>query len=263
MVKLISLDVDGTLLTPEWTITAATKTAIAKARAAGIRVVINTGRDVYEAAWFARETGCDMLNASAGGTLVSNGEQAIRRWDVPEPAARQALELVLGWEGVDLLIFTGHQTLVRPASKLFTREHYPFPAFHENAVIAGDPLGYMAEHNLSLTKIHGELDPSRYPLDKLSALPGVTLTTSSDHDFELLAGGADKGRALALIAQQYGIPLDQCAAVGDSENDLPAFQAVGTPIAMGNATQMVKDAAARVAPSNGEDGVSWAILSCL
>ena len=61
----------------------------------------------------------------------------------------------------------------------------------------------------------------------------------------------------------YGVPLDQCAAVGDSDNDLAMLRAVGTPIAMGNASPAVKETACRVAPSNGEEGVAAAILSCL
>lgn len=67
MIKLISLDLDGTLLDPKGRVTDASKVAIARARAAGLRVVINTGRDCHEAAWFAREAGCDTLNASTGG----------------------------------------------------------------------------------------------------------------------------------------------------------------------------------------------------
>ena len=57
MIKLISLDLDGTLLDPKGRVTDASRAAIAEARAAGLRVVINTGRDCHEAAWFARETG--------------------------------------------------------------------------------------------------------------------------------------------------------------------------------------------------------------
>lgn len=263
MVKLISLDLDGTLLDPKGQITAASREAIAKARAAGIRVVINTGRDCHEAAWFAREAGCDTLNASAGGALVSDGEQTVRRWDVPEPSARRALELVLGWEDVGLLIFAGEQSLVRTSDKVFMEENYPFPTFHKYAVVTDDPLGYMAEHRLPLTKIHGELDPSRYPVEELRAIENVFVTTSSTHDFELVPAGVNKGRALALIATLYGIPMDQCAAVGDSANDLEILQAVGTPIVMGNAPQNVKAIAARIAPSNFEEGAAWAILSCL
>lgn len=51
--------------------------------------------------------------------------------------------------------------------------------------------------------------------------------------------------------------------MGDSDNDLSMLKAVGTPIAMGNASQAVKEAAARVAPSNDQEGVAWAIRSCL
>lgn len=262
MIKLISLDLDGTLLDPKGRVTDASKAAIAKARAAGLRVVINTGRDCHEAAWFAREAGCDTLNASTGGGMVSDGEQVLRQWDVPEPSGRRAVELCLGW-GFDLMIFAGERTLVSSAYKKYLDRYYPFPAFHAHAVVTNDPLGYMAEHNLPLTKIHGELDPTQYPLDQLAALPGVALTTSSSHDVELVAAGTDKGKALALIAQQYGIPLEECAAVGDSANDLEALRAVGLPIVMDNAPENVKAAAARTAPSNAKEGVAWAILSCL
>ena len=100
-------------------------------------------------------------------------------------------------------------------------------------------------------------------LAELAALPGLQLTSSNDHDFELVAKGVDKGRALALLSMMYGVPLCDCAGVGDSDNDLAMLQAVGTPIAMGNAAPAVKAAACRIAPSNTEDGVAQAILSCL
>ncbi len=265
MIKLISLDLDGTLLDPKGQITAASKEAIAKARAAGVRVVINTGRDCHEAAWFAKAAGCDALTASAGGALVSDSGtgRTIRRWDVPEPSGRRAVETALSWEGIGLLIFAGERTLVSSEYKKFLDKYYPFPAFHKNVVVTDDLLGYMAEHGLPLTKLHGELDPAQWPLEELAALEGVSLTTSSTHDFELVPAGVVKGRALALIAALYGVPLEQCAAVGDSANDLEVLRAVGTPIVMGNAPQNVKDVAARVAPSNAEEGAAWAILSCL
>lgn len=265
MIKLISLDLDGTLLDPHGTITAQAKSAIAKARAAGIRVVINTGRDCHEAAWFAGEAGCDVLTSSTGGALVSDSSsgQILHRKDVPEPSARQALEICLGWEGARLFLFAGDRTLVTPSYKRELERYYPFPVFHQNAVVTGDPLGYLAEHALPLAKIHGELDPARWPLEQLAALEGVFLTTSSSHDFELLARGADKGWALSVIAALYGVPLEQCAAVGDSANDLEALAAVGLPIAMGNAPEKVKTAAALTAPSNAKEGAAWAILHCL
>lgn len=264
MIKLISLDLDGTLLDPKGRITTASKAAIAKARAAGLRVVINTGRPAQEGVFFAREAGCDLLVSGAGGGLVVDGEtgRTVRRWDVPEPTARRAVELCLSWDA-GLLIYAGSEILVTAAYKKEMEVWYPFPAFHEAVTVTEDFLGYMEEHHLPLTKIHGEMGAVRPPVEELAALPGVTFTTSSTHDFEITAAGADKGAALAVIAGRYGIPLDRCAAVGDSENDLSVLGVVGMPIAMGNAPENVKAAAARIAPSNGEDGVAWAILSCL
>ncbi|MFQ9473737.1 MAG: HAD family hydrolase [Oscillospiraceae bacterium] len=97
----------------------------------------------------------------------------------------------------------------------------------------------------------------------MAALPGVSLTASNDHDFELVPAGVNKGRALALLALMWGIPLERCAAVGDSANDLEMLQAVGCPIAMGNAAPQVQAAAARTVADNSHDGAAQAILSCL
>lgn len=264
MIKLISLDLDGTLLDPKGTVTAASKKAIAKARAAGLRVVINTGRPIQEGFFFAREAGCDLLAAGAGGGLVADGEtgEIVRQWNVPEPSARRAIELCLSWDA-RLIIFAGKELLVTAAYKKYMEIWYPFPAFHKAVTVTEDFLGCMAERRLPLVKIHGEIGPGGCPVEQLAALPDVTITSSTSHDFELTAGGADKGSALAVIAARYGVPLNQCAAVGDSENDQSAFAAAGLSIAMGNAPQTVKDAAGRVAPSHAEEGVAWAILSCL
>lgn len=66
MIRLIALDLDGTLLDPAGRITQASKDAIARARAAGVRVVLNTGRPIQEAVWFAGEAGCDALLSCLG-----------------------------------------------------------------------------------------------------------------------------------------------------------------------------------------------------
>ena len=92
---------------------------------------------------------------------------------------------------------------------------------------------------------------------------GQGIRSVNDHDFELVPAGVNKGRALALLALMWGIPLERCAAVGDSANDLEMLQAVGCPIAMGNAAPQVQAAAVRTVADNGHDGAAQAILSCL
>ena len=281
MIRLIALDLDGTLLDPAGRITQASKDAIARARAAGVRVVLNTGRPIQEAVWFAGEAGCDALLSCLGGAAVVDGVrgETLRRWDMPEESGRRALELCLGRE-IELMIFAGEEIVVDPFSKESLSRTYPFPIFHSAAVVAEDPLrsynvngstavvaedprAYLEERGLPLTKVHGDWNQARYPLEELGALPGVQLTASNDHDFELVPDRVDKGRAMALIALLYGVPLGETAAVGDSDNDLSMLRAAGLPIAMGNAPAAVREAAQRTAPSNQEEGVAWAISRCL
>jgi len=264
MIKLIALDLDGTLLDPEGNITPGAKAAIACARAAGVRVVLNTGRPIPEAAHFAAQAGCDSLFSCLGGAAIVDRAtgSVLRRWDIPEPSGKRALELCLGRE-IELMIFAGEQILVDPFSKESLLRTYHYPVFHANAILTEDPAAYMHQHSLPLTKIHGDWNPGNYPLAELAALPGVTLTASNARDFEIVPEGVDKGKALAELAAQYGITLEECAAVGDSDNDMAMLKAAGLPIAMGNASAAVKAAAKRVVASNAEDGVAQAILLCL
>lgn len=88
--------------------------------------------------------------------------------------------------------------------------------------------------------MHGDWNQARYPLEELGALPGVQLTASNDHDFELVPDRVDKGRAMALIALLYGVPLGETAAVGDSDNDLSMLRGGGLPIAMAMPRQRVR-----------------------
>lgn len=264
MIKLIALDLDGTLLDPQGQVTHQTKQAIAQARRAGVRVVLNTGRPVPEAIWFAREAGCDELISCLGGAALVDGAsgEVLRRWDIPEPSGERALELCLGRD-IELMLFMGEEIVLDPFSKQSLLRTYPYPAFHDNTVTVSDPLAYKRERGLPLTKIHGDWNREAYPLQELAALPGLELTASNDHDFELVPAGVDKGRTLALLALMYGIPLEDCAAVGDSDNDLAMLRAAGYPIAMGNASGAVKEQARWVTASNGEEGVARAILRCL
>ena len=263
-VDLISLDLDGTLLDPAGRVTPAAREAVARAREAGVRVVVNTGRPVPEAFHFAREAGCDHLVCALGGAAVADcsSGHTVRRWDMDPETGRRVLELCQGRD-IELMIFAGEEIVLDPFSKASLLRSYPFPVFHDRAVVTENPLAYLEEHGLPLTKLRGDWAPGRYPLKELAALPGVQLTSSSNRDFEVLARGVDKGRALALLALLYGVPLERCAAVGDSDNDLAALKAAGLPIAMGNASDRVKAAARLTVPSNREDGAAQAILSCL
>ena len=163
-IDLIALDLDGTLLDPSGRVTQASKDAIAQARAAGVEVFLATGRAAPEAAYFAQEAGCGVLAAALGGAVMCDARTGahLRRWDLPRETGRRALELCLNREIV-LMIFAGEAIVLDPYSKKLLMKHYPFPCFHDNAVVTEDPIAYLEEHDLPLTKLHGDGDPASYP----------------------------------------------------------------------------------------------------
>jgi hydroxymethylpyrimidine pyrophosphatase-like HAD family hydrolase len=75
----------------------------------------------------------------------------------------------------------------------------------------------------------------------------------------ITAAGCDKGSALRIVCDDLGIGLDKTMAVGDAQPDVDMFRICAVGVAMGNASQDVKEQATAVAPSNAEGGVAWAV----
>lgn len=265
MYRLLALDLDGTLLTPEGQMTQRTKAAIAKAQASGMKVFLVTGRSWQEAAWYSAEAGCGEVAVALGGAAyVDMRRSAVyRRWDMARDSGLVALRLCLD-SGVELMIFAGNEIVVDPRSHESLLRTLQSPVFHQAAVVVEDPVAYLLERGLPVTKLHGAGDPSVFPMAALRALPKLLLTSSNDSDFEVLPASVEKGRSLAYLSRgQYGIKPSEIAVLGDSMNDLPMLRMAGLPMAMGNACDALKQRAAFVTGTNEEDGAAQAIEYCL
>ena len=264
MIKLIALDLDGTLLNSAEEITQETKDAISQAQAQGIKVVLATGRSVQEAMDFGAKAGCDNLAVCVGGAVLADLPSGthVRDWEMPSWVWPEALKLCLN-RNIELMLFAGDQIVVDPFSKQSQEKTFPNEVFHREAVVVEDPLAYMQEQGLALLKIHGDWNPGGYPLDELRALYGIEVISTNGRDFEVLPRNAHKGRALALLAVMYGFALDEVAAVGDGMNDAAMLEVVGYPVAMGNASPELKKMAKYVTASNDEEGVAQAIRHIL
>ena len=262
MIRMIALDVDGTLLNSRGELTGETVRAIRAAREKGVKVVLSTGRSTQEAVWLTKLAGCDSRAVCLGGAAVADMADGrhLRRWDIPDSLAASVLDILRGWP-LACMVFAGETNLLDPYSARFYRETYPFPACLDTVVEAEDISSWLKAHRQPLTKIHAEGAPELFPplLEALGKLPGLTLTSSGRDNFEVLAAGVDKGKALCLLGEAWGIPPDETAAVGDSDNDLAMLRAVGCPVAMGNASDGVKAVCAMVTDSNDRDGAAKAI----
>lgn len=261
MYRLIALDIDGTLVRPDGSVSEADREAIAHARQSGARVVLCTGRSWQESEEVAEEAGCDRVMVCQGGAALADLDRRCntRLWEIPRDAA---LELV-GWlerEELALMLFAGSELVVNPRSEETFRS-YPSPGFHRCKVVAQEPARFLRERGLPVNKIYAQGDPAIFPplLERAARCREVTVTSSAPYNFEIVPAGVDKGTGLAALAEELGLTLAETIAIGDSDNDRGMLAAAGMPVAMGNATDAIKAMARYVTDTNENGGVARAI----
>ena len=264
---LIALDLDGTTLNPQNTVNPAVKQAAAWARAQGVRIVISTGRIASEAAEFAEMLGTsDDLVCAGGATIYSLAQHAYTmRISLPWDSAVRAAAVVERI-GMVSMVYSGERILITPYDEMCFSRYKTNEGFHSNKKVVPSVAEYIANTHLSVDKMFcRSTDPfmlknAREQIEKIS---GVRVMSSAEDNIEVISPEADKGRALENLCKQYGISLERCIAIGDSENDLEMLRAVGMPVAMGNANDAVKAVSRYITATNVEDGVAKAIYHLL
>ena len=270
-IKLITIDIDGTLLTPEGQITARTRAAIRAAQHIGIIVTLATARRYIGAQAVAEALGLELPLIVYDGTLiVSHPSRAILASHTLDPdVARQAIE-----------IFQRHaiQPVVHPCeSELCLKEEvWTGPAEYDNPglilylTVAGervrripyDVLSARATEALRVVAFAEKETIERM----LPAITGLDCTWNfapmgsyNSAELAILPAGCSKASGVADLAARYHISLEQVMALGDSYNDLEMLRMVGLGVAMGQAPEQVKATAKAITATNREDGVALAI----
>jgi 5-amino-6-(5-phospho-D-ribitylamino)uracil phosphatase len=268
MIRLIGIDVDGTLLDSAGRMPPANREAIHEVVAAGVHVALVTGRGYP----FARPV-ADSLPASVS-LIVSNG--AIERDSTGRTLARRLLRADLAravlastpsHRSAAALIFDRdeerqivYETMdwEHPGRKSYWRRNRSRIARSEplEAALVEDPIQVM---------FNGGVESMRRLASSLRALGqevSVSVTEYEHRDFTLLdvtAATATKGQALAWRAEQLGLTRDQVMAVGDNFNDLEMLEFAGRPVVMGNAVSGLKSRGWHVTGHQDEAGLAAAI----
>lgn len=264
---LIALDLDGTALMPDNTVSERTKEAVRRARQAGMHVVIATGRICAEAREFAREIGADDTMVTSGGATLSSvkyGTCSVRISMPWEPAVRAAA--VVERIGMTAMVYAGERLLITPYDEIEFGRYKSNEGYLAAKQVEASVAEYIANERLSVDKIFVRSSDDanlRYARTQLETIPGVRVMSSATDNIEIISPIADKGMALGMLCRTLGTNLSRAAAIGDSENDLEMLHAVALPVAMGNATDAVKAACRRVTATNAMDGVAKAIEEIL
>lgn len=262
-IELIAIDLDGTLLDPSHQITEEVKQAIQSAKAAGVKIVICTGRPLPGAIGFLDEleiSGSDDYIITYNGGLVQNvetGEVVIRHMMDHQDYLKLNDAASQAGSHFHAINNDGIFTPNKDISEYSVREAY----------LIGLPLFYRSKEEMDPTAIYNKtmmIDKPDVLEAAVSRLPkslydDYTILRSEPFFLEILNKKASKANAVQELSELLSIKQENVMTLGDGGNDLDMIEWAGYGIAMANATDAVKAAAFDVTSSNAENGVARAI----
>ena len=260
MIRLVALDLDGTLLNPSSRVSDEDGAAVVATRDRGVRVVLNTARWYGVAQRTARrlELTAPLICHNGAHVREANDGTDLLHVCVPVDAAREiaafcddgGFETYTTVAGVTYMR-TPWETQIDPAR---LPQDMRVASRHAEHVV-GPATGLIV---FSAAGVRGVVDAFEERYRDAIAFCQAWSETLQPY-VTVTAAGVDKGTALRLVCQHLGVAPDEALAVGDATPDLAMFEVAGTSVAMGNAPDEVKARAHAVAPSNAESGVAWAL----
>ncbi|MFN8511583.1 MAG: Cof-type HAD-IIB family hydrolase [Thermomicrobiales bacterium] len=259
--RLVALDLDGTVMGHDLVIPAAVYEAIGEARAAGVYVTLATGRMFGATIPFARQLGITTPLICYQGALIRDPhtDEVLLATNMPGEEAAEAVRLLLER---DIFVLAYIDERLHIAERRAELGHYLSLHPEGAEIVVSDDLA--AEVRAAApTKLLFIAEPPVVTdeLIRLQSHFGERLMITRSHQLygELAAPGIGKGVALERLATHLGVPREATLAIGDQENDLSMLAWAGLGLAIGNATQVVREAADAIVPPVHEAGVAWAI----
>lgn len=268
MIRLIGIDVDGTLLDSRGRLPEANRDAIHEAVEAGIHIALVTGRSYPYARPVAERLPSSLFLIVSNGAIeraMDGGVLARRLLD--RDVARAVLGATLPHRDAAALIFDrdAERQLVYETMDWEHPGRRRYWARNRSLIVQSIPLEAALAEDPIQVMFNGAVDAMAALAEVLrreASEFAVSLTEYADRDFSLVditAPDATKGRALAWRAAQLGIPREQVMAVGDNFNDLEMLEFAGTPVVMQNAVDGLKARGWHVTGHQDEAGLAQAI----
>jgi Cof subfamily protein (haloacid dehalogenase superfamily) len=266
-IRLVALDVDGTLLDPREEVRPRVRAAIREAIAGGCLVTLATGRRFVGASHIAEDLGLALPLILHGGAVVQNSATgAVIYQDPLEPDTVEALlRLLLPGSPVAVYespafggrVLSGPPELDNEPLRLYDQLRGPFVRVPLDQLFA-------ARHVLSVATFSRDPGVLSALSERVAAVPGASplltrWTLIDDDALEIFRAGCSKASAIAHLAAAHGIGMDEVMAIGDGLNDCEILAAVGLGVAMGNACPEARAAARVQVGTNEQDGVAEAI----
>lgn len=265
-IKMVGLDLDGTLLTSEKKVTDYTKNILEKAIAQGCEVLISTGRPLSAVSKEVFRIEGMRYAVTVNGAKIYDlrkGEVIFEK-PVPFDLAVQVMEICCSYDSIAELI-TEDKIYTNQECLEHLEDYYSHPSMIEYVLTTRTGVSDVKEMLMSTKRPIDKLRAVfRYPEERIEArkrlqeIPGIVIANSSTVDLEINVEGADKGAGLLWLGKELGIQREEIMACGDSYNDYEMLKTVGFAVAMENGEDSVKAIADYITDTNDHDGVAKA-----
>ncbi len=262
--KLLVVDIDGTLLGSDGSISVEDREALAKASHSGVQVSLSTGRVIKACLSIIDQLSLDGYHIFFDGALVGSPEQnkEIYVQPISEVMVRQMVEFAHRHDiNLELYSATRYFAERESWSTDIRREFFGIQAtiidlaklWRKERIIKGTLTVTSAEERAKADRFYLQFkDSLNFTWTKSLAYPDVDFINILDPE-------VSKGKALEALASHLGVSLAEVMAVGDGANDIPLLSLVGLAVAMGNAPDKVKAIAHHITLDADHSGLAAAI----
>lgn len=263
-IKMIAIDLDGTLLRDDCSISDRTKRAVEAAGKAGYFMVPCTGRSYRNAAYVL--SGFENLSyfINANGSVITDARsKKILYMETMKLQDVQAVCRILKKYRAFVEIYVNQDVYIDRLSKEVLYEcgllkEYCDQLVHTNRIIE-DYDSLLLQEGIKVGKIHilvPTIEARKRLTEEIREIPGLLPISVIPRNIELVNQTWSKWKALEKLADMLGISRECIMAVGDSNNDMEMLANAGYSVAMGNAPDHVKKVCKKVTGTNEEDGVA-------
>ncbi len=265
-IRLIAMDMDGTLLNEKQQISAENLQALREAVVKGVHIAICSGRTAADVSFFATDGGleqCGVIALNGACCLPAPHQKPYAVHYIKPETVDRTLDVLLkhritfaAFQQERVIVLQNDPNVMKPNWGTHVNRKNPEAyVYGEQALQAHKGEGickivYIDKANAPrIARIQQELEP----------LPELVVTSSWNDNLELMPTNVNKGTALKELAERLGLQAEQVMAIGDYDNDLDMLAYAGLGVAMGNASDNVMRLANVVTKTNREHGVAEAI----
>lgn len=254
--KLVAIDMDGTLLTPNLEISKPTIEVTRRAIDKGVMIILSTGRMHLAALPFANTLQLDVPMITCNGALIkcAKTNEEYYKKIVPQKYVEEVIQYCVK-NTLSVSIYHNDEILILDDQNIYIHKHFDkaTPEYVDNIdEIYEKPIIKLLIgcNNKNLLKYHTHLLYEKYK-DRLM------FYFSLPHFVEIVSIEANKKNALEFLVDKFDINKEEVIAIGDNFNDMEMIKYAGLGVAMGNAPDYLKEVANYVTHSNDEDGVKY------